>query len=352
MKKITVAHLPPWYETNPYLKLLSMSLQKKGINIIYNPVFNAKWLNQEKGRVDILHFHWIHDQFDSENRILAFKRGLHFILLLLKARILGYKILFTAHNIAHHECRYPIIDFICRLSIIHLSSFVFVHCNFAKEKITKRFLVNSKKVQTIPHGNYIGWYLNNVDKKTSRAYLKISQEKFVYLFFGLIRKYKGIKNLIDVFKKMEKDENILVIAGMTFNEEIKNFLEKSIQENIILDLRYIPSNEVQYYFNACDVVVLPYLNILTSGSLLLAMTFGKPIIIPKIGCIPEIMNEKMGIMYNPNEEESLLKALNRVKDMDLKVAGMEAHKRASDFDWDGIASKIIDIYSKVVEKAK
>jgi beta-1,4-mannosyltransferase len=89
---------------------------------------------------------------------------------------------------------------------------------------------------------------------------------------------------------------------MPLNNDIRNSIIEKIndQDKFEYFLEFIPDNEVQYFFNACDIVVLPYKKILTSGSVLLALSFGSFILAPSIGNITEIMDERIGYFYNPN----------------------------------------------------
>jgi glycosyltransferase involved in cell wall biosynthesis len=96
--------------------------------------------------------------------------------------------------------------------------------------------------------------------------------------------------------------------------------------------------------SAADVLVLPFQDILTSGSALLAMSFGKPVIAPRMGCIPEIFDSKGAFLYNHNEKDGILKAIHQASLVNLAVMGKYNYSLAKCFDWDVIAQKTCKLY--------
>ena len=97
---------------------------------------------------------------------------------------------------------------------------------------------------------------------------------------------------------------------------------------------------------SADVLVLPYDDVLTSGSVLLSMSFGKPIIAPRIGCIPEVLDDQGSFLYYPNEEEGLLQAMQRALEANLDMMGQYNYNKARSFDWKGIAKQTYEVYCR------
>ena len=107
----------------------------------------------------------------------------------------------------------------------------------------------------------------------------------------------------------------------------------------------IPADDMQIYLNASDVVVLPFLDTLTSGSAILALGFGRPVIAPAVGCLPELLRgHGCGIVYEPHGEHGLLHALQLARSLDLRRAGQQARERAEGLGWDGIARLTLAAY--------
>ena len=97
-----------------------------------------------------------------------------------------------------------------------------------------------------------------------------------------------------------------------FNPSYFERLEKNIIDNpaIMLVPEFIPDEAVQLYMNACDICVLPYKHITTSGAAALCLSFGRPIIAPAINCFPELITPKAGILYDPIDQDALTSALS------------------------------------------
>jgi glycosyltransferase involved in cell wall biosynthesis len=119
------------------------------------------------------------------------------------------------------------------------------------------------------------------------------------------------------------------------------------ENNITLDLRYIPDGEVPTYFAACDVCVFPYEKIFNSGSVLLAMTFGRPFIAPRMGSIPSV--DPGGNLLYDSDQKGLRNALSEAVSADdqaLDSIGEENRTAAENqYDWDSIADDLIEVYN-------
>jgi glycosyltransferase involved in cell wall biosynthesis len=163
----------------------------------------------------------------------------------------------------------------------------------------------------MPHGTYFGHYNNDATSESSRESLGISNKKFVYLFFGNIRGYKGVENLLVAYRKISSSRKdvVLVIAGKPTDPNVENEIYRAanLDETIIFKAEFIKDNEVQHYFKSADIVMLPYQHILTSGSALLGITFSRPIIAPRAGVLPELIEiGKHGYLFNDYSEMSNL----------------------------------------------
>jgi len=144
-----------------------------------------------------------------------------------------------------------------------------------------------------------------ISKTEARRKLKIKNDESIVLFFGFIRKYKGLDILLDAMKilKSQMSNLKLLIAG-EFYEDEKPYLEQinklGINDNVILRTDFIPDSEVKYYLCAADAVIQPYRNATQSGVTPLAYYFEKPMIVTNVGGLPSLVpNEKAGIVTEP-----------------------------------------------------
>jgi Glycosyltransferase len=222
-----------------------------------------------------------------------------------------------------------------------------VKCDAARQTIIDIYKIqNISKITVIPDGNYIDAYLNEVTKKEAREYLDLGTE-FVYLFFGQIRPYKGVNQLIDSFKQIQTGEEIVYIAGNPSTSDIERDIQSSAGEDtqIRTDLKYIPDENIQYYMNAADVLVLPYKDILNSGSVYLGLSFGMPIIAPEIGCIPSIMPQTTDLLYDL-DRESLKNTLRTSSNVDLHNERNHNLSRGKELTWRKSAEHLSNIYMR------
>jgi glycosyltransferase involved in cell wall biosynthesis len=158
-------------------------------------------------------------------------------------------------------------------------------------------------------------------KAEAREKLKINNEELVILFFGFIRKYKGLDILLDAIKflkgRIQNTESRmpkLLIAG-EFYEDEKPYQEQidklGIRNDLLLHTDFIPDSEVKYYLSAADVVIQPYRNATQSGVTPLAYHFEKPMIVTNVGGLPTLVpHEKVGLVAEPNAE-SIAEAILR-----------------------------------------
>ncbi|MCK5826620.1 MAG: glycosyltransferase, partial [Desulfuromusa sp.] len=173
------------------------------------------------------------------------------------------------------------------------------------------------------------------------------KDAFVLLTFGRLREYKGIESLIDQLILLEHNVT-LVVAG-------KGSVSQTIQKqargtNVTLKLYgdFIPDDDVPTFFAVADVMVAPYVQILTSGAIILGLSMGVPIIAPAIGCLPELVDDNVGILYDPTDPLGLLLALRESLNLDLSLMSRSAEKKAAELEWTEIGKETAIFYRKIV----
>lgn len=353
-----VIFIPDYRKVNPYQKALADSLSKEGVEVSFgttSSLFPVLRSVKSDWRPDILHIHWIHPFLLASSKGKTIVKSICFIAELVVLRILGIKFVWTVHNIVNHEKRFSSLELFFTKIAIRFFNRIITHSHFAKNEVKKVYnITDNSKIQIIPHGNYINNYKNAVGRIEARNKLKIDEKEIVFMYFGLIRPYKGVFELIDSFKKLNVPQKKLLIVGKPCNNEFaKNILKRcNKNENIKTVFEFIPDNEVQIYMNAADIVVLPYRNILTSGTIILAMSFGKSIIAPAIGCIPEALDREESFLYDPSVKDGLIKAMRQVFDSDLEKMGRHNFKLAKQLGWDKIAKKTYEVYCECLKRKR
>ncbi|WP_017297400.1 glycosyltransferase family 4 protein [Nodosilinea nodulosa] len=298
---------------------------------------------------ELLHIHWLHEFYSESSTLKAFRPLIKYVLGLTVIKLRGIKVVWTAHNIKDHDDREPLLDRICTLVTVILANAIIVHSEAAKKELVAQFPFNiSRRVHVIPHANYIGQYKNSVSRQEARQRLNIPESKFVFLFLGLIRPYKGVTELIDAFEKLNHPEAHLVIAGKSKDKALLETIQQRAEANPSIDFipDFVPDDDVQVYMNAADVAVFPYRQILTSGAVLLAMSFGRACLAPKKDCITEVLTEQGSFLYEPAQRDGLFLALQSALRQQETIAarGEYNYKMAQAWDWDDVAKKTVEVY--------
>lgn len=185
-----------------------------------------------------------------------------------------------------------------------------------------------------------------IDKNEARRLLNLPSDRFIFLFFGFIRKYKGLDLLIDALDFIPKDKNItLVIAGEFYADEseiISQISASSSKEKVISRTHYISDDEVARYFSASDCVIQPYKSATQSGVTPLAYHFEVPMIVTNVGALPDLVPETLGIVCDP-VPESIAAAMVNIMELDLCKFNQEIKIEKQKLGWQQFTEAIITI---------
>ena len=342
--------IPPKNDSNKYLSSLVDALEAENTNVIsyswnsYLPILGP--MSQTKPP-NILHIHWLQFLIIDSSLTLTILKTFRLLIELTVARLLGVKVVWTVHDRLSHKRPYPRWESLWRRVIAQrFCDNLIVHCDEAREIILDTYSVGSQTpIEVIPHGHYIGRY-PGTSKNSARQELEIDDSGTIFTFFGRIREYKQVPKLIEAFNQLGQGGAVLVVAGNPSNDELRqSILEEANRNNVRTDLRFIPEKEVAKYFNASDVIVLPYRDILTSGSAILAMSMRRPVIVPSLGCLPELIEDGTdGILYDSAEPQGLQNAMERALKLDLDRIGQNGYDKITKLDWSNIAQSTIDVY--------
>lgn len=343
----TVA-MAPFQEGNPYQRLLAEALEQLGHQV---KGISAKELlfSWPSRRQQVLHLHWLHDFYQSKRAIKRYINLAAFVFLLVSRRMLGTRLVWTAHNLSDHESLHPRMDHFCTWLAVRLSHGIIVHCHWARDELLRAFpSAKAERVHVIPHGNYIGVYPGDRSRAESRKTLGLTEQEVIFLFFGGIRPYKGVEELIAAFRRLPEDSNAtLVIAGRPFSQAWKTAMEQSVVDaRIQLHLETIPDQQVPVFFQAADYQVLPYRRITTSGAAILGMSLQKAMIAPRLGCMQEALSDEGAIFFDPEKTDGLLLALQQAARSHSRADRMGAFnfERARSWTWESVALATHQLY--------
>jgi glycosyltransferase involved in cell wall biosynthesis len=234
-------------------------------------------------------------------------------------RACGSKVLFICDNVIPHERRPGDVAF--TKYAFRKSDYFIVLSNSVEQDLLKYF--PQARYRKVAHPIY-EIFGQSVAKTQAREKLGITT-KHVVLFFGYVRKYKGLMVLLDAMKEFydnaigssNKDlaDVTLLVVGEFYDDEAK-YREKVKELNIGNIVRfvsdYVPNDQVGVYFGASDVVVLPYLSATQSGIVQIAYNFDRPVIATDVGGLSEVvLNDKTGFIVNPDNSTALSAALKK-----------------------------------------
>lgn len=165
-----VAFFPNHWRANPYLDLLEEGLRGQDILVVRDPADRPYlwWLRQHRGDVQVLHFHWLHSIYHEKTYWKSLIRLLKFASQLVFARLLGYRIVWTVHNLMPHERPYPHLDSWARRLITAVSNSIIVHCYAAREAVDVRYRPRAK-IFVSPHGSYVSELGDQIERTTARV---------------------------------------------------------------------------------------------------------------------------------------------------------------------------------------
>lgn len=339
-----VAFLPVY--ANPYQRLLADGLALHGVEVEMLPELpEASWLQANRGRVDVIHYHWLYGlymaRFRTPWRVRAFIERLRL------ARELGYRIIWTAHNVMpHRDSLAPLHARIRRLMMAEADA-VITHCQAGRRKLLARF-PRQGPVDVIPIGTYGGVYPVTVGRESARARLGIDRGAFVYLFLGNIAAYKGLEHFAAVFREVAAPDDVALIAGRDRDARVVARLRRTAaaDRRIRLHAGYVPDDEMQYFLRAADVMVAPFARILTSSSVIVGLSYGLPVVAPDLGCLPELLSNGGGLIYRHKDPKALARTLAEAKTLDLEAMSRAAQDTADALRWDDIAAQTATVYRR------
>jgi len=247
-------------------------------------------------RPDVIHIQF---PFRIENDIRVIKQ----------LRKAGIKIVYTAHNVLPHERCDKDYDYFGQ--IYNLVDRIVVHSTNNRLELCSLFKIDESKIDVIPMGNFNIFNDFSSEIKIRRSQFGFTEEDVVFLFFGMIREYKGIEVLLESFNRLNCANAKLLIVGKLGKKysEDRTFIDSLKKTNIHAVLEYIPNEEVKSYFELCDVAVLPYINTYQSAVLQLSYALSKLVVVTDVGGLAEtVENGKSGFVVPPKDTEALKEA--------------------------------------------
>ena len=276
---------------NPFQALLYDEVRRAGVD-----VRDWSFLRALLWRADVWHLHHPDTVVFPRAAVQSLVECVLMRCLLSWARRRGTRILWTVHDLDSSDGVHPRLErWFWRYFLPRVDACVYL-TETGRRLARRRFPALRRVPGTvIAHGDFSPAYPNVLSRAEARAALGLADEVPVLLHFGLIRPYKDVPRLIEAVRELDSGEAVLLVAGRVWDAALERELRERAASaaNVRLHLQWIAFEDTQRWFKAADLVVLPYRRILNSGTVMLALAFGRPVLVPDRGTMSEL-RERFG----------------------------------------------------------
>ncbi len=258
------------------------------------------------------------------------------------------KLIYICHNVFPHE-RFPADKFLTKLALKKAHGYI-VQSRMDGDDL--KIINKDANYIFTPHPTYNVFKVVGMTKRQAREMLEIGEDEKFLLFFGFVREYKGLRYLLDAMPEiLKRHGNVKLWIVGDFGEDKEKYLslidELGIKNHIRIVDGYIPNQEVEKYFQASDIVVLPYISATQSGIVQIAYGFDKPVLVTNVGGLPDVVRDHLtGYIVEPKNPAAIAQAIIEFIDGDENVAleyEKNIQKEADRFSWERMVECIEEI---------
>lgn len=255
------------------------------------------------------------------------------------------KVISLLHNVAPHERGFldkPFLKY-----FLNRNHGFIVMSDQVKSDLLK--LKPDAKYEFKPHPLY-DHFGEVVDKTEACNKLGIDPNKKTLLYFGIIRKYKGLDLLIEAFGKLDNSYQLLIVGESygSFDSYKNQIASNPNKDRIFEHVRYVSDEEVPIFFSAADTCILPYRSATQSGIIAIAYHFNLPLIVTDVGGLKEMVNEnETGVVIPTPTTEAIKDGIIQYFDsnIDKFIDSIQLKKAA--LSWDSFAETVVDLYKDI-----
>jgi glycosyltransferase involved in cell wall biosynthesis len=323
---------PPGKSDNPCLDLLDEQLTRLGAAVRSDSELSARWLWRSRHAVGLLHFHWrpdvhyaclgraLDERTVCRPRLQGHRSWLKLVAFagrLAAARTLGYRLAWTIHEVYPNETELRPPGTISRRVdrtggriLARFSDVLLAHDHGTAERAGAE--LGLEGVTVVPHGSYVGVYPPGRSRAAVRRELGIPEDAFVFLCFGDVRPDKELELVLDAFASIEDPRMALVVAGRIKDERSARLIGAAAARDprIRSRLGLVPRGQVAELFGASDAAVLGRGQVWTSGSLILALSLGVPVVASRLPIHEDLVGDgQAGWLFEPGDRWSLRESL-------------------------------------------
>jgi len=307
---------------------------KRISNIVYGHLVAFMWARKNKVKNVLMH---------------SFSFEMKDLIPLIISKILGLRVILIVHDVSGFGDRdnNGIRNFILN----SLVNNIVVHNKFSRDRL---FNDSSKKIKNktaiIKHGNFTSNEFVKINREEALDQLKLSSEYKYVLFFGQIKKVKGVDVLLNAFEMVSDPKVRLIIAGKpwldSFEEYESIINEKNLNDRVIKRIQFIENDVRDLLFSACEMLILPYKEIYQSGVLLMALSSKIPVIVSDLIPFKEVIGDDCGIQFENMNHVDLAEKINYAikHPEELKTNSENGYKNMKfNYSWRTIAQEYYNL---------
>ena len=272
---------------NPYTWLLYSHLIELGVQVTDFTPGRAL-----RGGYDVLHLHWPEKVMVGTGRVQKTAGAVGGRVVLELARLHRASVVWTTHNARPHEGRDSSLERWYWSGVLRRVNGLLHPSSASQTTVEARYPMAAR----LPHavvrmGHFRGSYPDRVSRAEARASFDLPADAAVVTFLGLLRPYKNVPHLARTVRALPPERNaVLLVGGKPLDTALAPEIERAAggDPRVRLNLQRVPDDEVQRYLRAADLVALPFTDITNSGSALLALSFDRPVLVPRLGAMGEL----------------------------------------------------------------
>ena len=310
---------------NPYQHLMMQGLNEQGRIWAFNGAPSRFFGILQTGlfsKPNYLHFDWINSYYWRKTNWMTLLSVPAFVVQVLIVRyLLQIKIVWTVHNIVPHDAQMLWVHRSCQRFLAKNCDWIRVFSGDSLSRAAAELNVPIGTFRVVPEGSYVGFYEDTTTQTRARQFLMLPPNARILLYMGLVKPYKGVLELVQLFKKLNLSNTRLLIAGQAMDAGYQTKIESELTDAVRFDNTFVAADALQHYFEAADVVVLPFKKIENSGSVIMAMGFRKAIVAPNLSVVKERLSEQPQLLFDDAHtlEERIRQALALSSDELLEI---------------------------------
>ncbi|MFO0557464.1 MAG: glycosyltransferase [Polyangiales bacterium] len=331
---------PQPYEANPYLHRLRDALGRHGVHTRTERYLAS--LSLRTRGATWLHLHWPEWMLRDQSRARAWARALWFFAIVDSLRARGVRLAWTAHNLVGHD--EPHADLAITFRRMFLRRCALVHGHFPSAEASVRELGFEGRFVMAGHPHALDDYRPTMERERARESLGFSQGDRVLLCFGAIERYKGFDRVCEAFVKLDDPSLRLLIAGRASEPSALEAVERARQgdRRVVIRREFLSREDSANVALAADAMVLGYRAFFTSGTAMLALSMGTPVIGPARNHLAMLESEPFfSPMSEPAELSSALASPTLFREETRSLARAWALR----FTYDSLAERLSEAFS-------